>query len=296
MPYRFNPFTGNFDYYASGLQNVVEDTTPQLGGDLDVNGKFINGSLISDTDSTDNLGSTSRYWANSYVDRLYLNSTAYIDGASAGLLRFTGNLWAASSSRIIMNSNRIQLTTSGSSHHYIEYSATPDGPDIQGFGGGRLLSQTNEILRWTSAGVQPGADSTYDLGTSALYFAETYTDRLYLNSTAYLDGATAGTAQLVGTLDTTSGRIKNTTRVTTTYTILVTDSVIFANTDSAGYTVTLPAGAEGQTYKVINSGSSGNTLTLAPNGSEHLVGVNSNSTLADSEALQITYNSTDGWY
>ena len=99
-----------------------------------------------------------------------------------------------------------------------------------------------------------------------------------------------------GILNTASGRIKNTTRVTTTYTILVTDDVVFANTDSAGYTVTLPVGVEGQTVKIINSGSSVNNLTLAPDGSEHLMGANSNFTLADGESLILTYNATDGWY
>jgi len=94
----------------------------------------------------------------------------------------------------------------------------------------------------------------------------------------------------------TANRIKGTTRVTTTYTILVTDEVIFGNTDSAGYTATLPAGAEGRTFKIINSGSSGNTLTLAPAGSEHLIGVNSSFLLLDGESLDITYNATDGWY
>jgi hypothetical protein len=37
---------------------VVDDLSPQLGGNLDINGKFINGSLISDTDGTDNIGSS----------------------------------------------------------------------------------------------------------------------------------------------------------------------------------------------------------------------------------------------
>ena len=44
----------------------------------------------------------------------------------------------------------------------------------------------------------PQADSTYTLGTSALYWSNTYTDRLYLNSTAYLDGGTAGAIGITG--------------------------------------------------------------------------------------------------
>jgi hypothetical protein len=46
--------------------------------------------------------------------------------------------------------------------------------------------------------VYPYTDSTYTLGTSSLYWSNTYTDRLYLNSTAYLDGATAGQINTTG--------------------------------------------------------------------------------------------------
>ena len=52
----------------------------------------------------------------------------------------------------------------------------------------------------------PQADSTYTLGTSSLYWSNTYTDRLYLNSTAYLDGSTAG--EIKGTGIFTADNIK----------------------------------------------------------------------------------------
>jgi hypothetical protein len=46
--------------------------------------------------------------------------------------------------------------------------------------------------------VFPATDSTYTLGTSSLYWKETYTDKLFLNSTATLDGSTAGAVNLTG--------------------------------------------------------------------------------------------------
>tara|TARA_R110000764_G_scaffold52333_1_gene114141 strand:- start:71 stop:1216 length:1146 start_codon:yes stop_codon:yes gene_type:complete len=49
---------------------VVSDTSPQLGGNLDVNSKFINGDLISDTDSTDSFGSTGVRWLKGWFDTL----------------------------------------------------------------------------------------------------------------------------------------------------------------------------------------------------------------------------------
>lgn len=48
--------------------------------------------LASDTDSTDNLGTSSIYWKYSYIDRMYVNSTAYIDGAVAGEIALIGNV------------------------------------------------------------------------------------------------------------------------------------------------------------------------------------------------------------
>ena len=95
---------------------------------------------------------------------------------------------------------------------------------------------------------------------------------------------------------TTGGRVKNTTRVTTTYQILTTDDVVFCNT-GASYTATLPTGVEGQTLKIINSGTSGFILTIAPASGEKLLGViNDTFLLNDGETLELTYNASDGWY
>jgi hypothetical protein len=50
----------------------------------------------------------------------------------------------------------------------------------------------------TTGNISPTTDSTRSLGTSSLYYLNTYTDRLYLNATSYFDGGTAGMATLVG--------------------------------------------------------------------------------------------------
>ncbi len=99
-----------------------------------------------------------------------------------------------------------------------------------------------------------------------------------------------------GTIETTSGRVRNTTRVTTTYTVLVTDDRVFANTDGGDYTITLPAGVDGQEFRIVNCGTSGNTLTIAPNGAEKIIGVNSSITADDSETIILTFESVEGWY
>ncbi|RKX66613.1 MAG: hypothetical protein DRP42_02755 [Tenericutes bacterium] len=99
-----------------------------------------------------------------------------------------------------------------------------------------------------------------------------------------------------GAVKTVAGRIVNTTRVTTTYTILTTDHHICCNTDGGDYTVTLPAGVDGQIYRIINTGSSGNVLTIAPDGAELLTGDNTSRTLSDKSVIILVYESTEGWW
>ena len=96
-----------------------------------------------------------------------------------------------------------------------------------------------------------------------------------------------------GTMTTGGGRLVKTTRVTTTYTILVSDDNVYCDTDGGDFTVTLPAGANGQKYRIINSGSG--TLTVAPNGSELIVGLNESVLMGDGVAC-LTYETTEGWW
>jgi len=58
----------------AGAVDLVSDTTPQLGGDLDINSQEITGSLIPSTTDTYDLGSSSKVWANIYTGDLNLNN------------------------------------------------------------------------------------------------------------------------------------------------------------------------------------------------------------------------------
>jgi|2_EtaG_2_1085320.scaffolds.fasta_scaffold07705_2 hypothetical protein len=103
----------------------------------------------------------------------------------------------------------------------------------------------------------------------------------------------------IGGLTTTGARIVKTTRIDdgdSPYTVLSTDHNIFCDTDGGVITANLPAGVNGTYYRIINVGTSSNNLTLAPNGAELLLGVNSNSVLTDGESLIVVYETTEGWY
>jgi len=91
--------------------------------------------------------------------------------------------------------------------------------------------------------------------------------------------------------------IKSTIRITSSpYTVLSTDCVLFIDTDNGNITILLPEGFEGKEYRIINTGTSGNDVIVTPDGTENLLGANSNYTLEDGDVLLIHYNVTEGWY
>jgi len=72
--------------FVAVTTDLVNDTSPQLGGALDINSQEITGSLIPSTTDTYDLGSASKIWANIYTGDLNLNNEAKggndIDGST----------------------------------------------------------------------------------------------------------------------------------------------------------------------------------------------------------------------
>ena len=93
------------------------------------------------------------------------------------------------------------------------------------------------------------------------------------------------------------GRVKTTVRVTGgPYTINDDEDVIYVDTDGGAITINLPAGTAGRTYKIINVGSSGNNVTLTPNGAEAIYGAAASQTITDGNSITITYQTIEGWW
>lgn len=97
-------------------------------------------------------------------------------------------------------------------------------------------------------------------------------------------------------LHTTKGRIVKVDRYTSTQTLDADNHQVFGDTDGGAFTINLPAGIEGTYYRIVNTGSSANNLTITPNGLELLLGVNASFNLADGESLIIVYHPTEGWF
>lgn len=144
-----------------------------------------------------------------------------------------------------------------------------------------------------------GYDAEVDGASNAVAIGAT-SQVTHDNSIAIGVGATSdaedqvnfGTSNVV----TGGGVRRQTSRYTTTQTLGATDHHVFCDTDGGAWTLSLPAGVDGQEYRIINTGSSRNNLTIAPNGAELLTGANSSRTLSDGGVIILVYETTEGWW
>ncbi len=187
-------------------------------------------------------------------------------------------------------------------------------------------SNTGSIFFGDENGNQPGKIQ-YNHSGNLLSFDTQGATRLTINnvsnfkmSTGTLSGAAADSVQLAsqdwngagtaalfirgeenvdyifGSVFTRSGGLNvKTTRTTTTATLDATNYDVPCDTDGGAFTVTLEAGVAGTVHRISNTGTSANNLTIAPDGAELLIGVNSNFTLFDGESLTIIYEGSEGW-
>lgn len=111
-----------------------------------------------------------------------------------------------------------------------------------------------------SANVNPNINATYALGTSSLYWTNLYSQKVSFNSTASLDGATAGKMSVTGVFG----------GFTMIDNLVISGSnkqARFTNTDSPGLTATQMSDVGGQILNFgVNYAQSGATNTAYPGG------------------------------
>lgn len=115
------------------------------------------GNLYPNVNNTIDLGMPSLYYRNFYAKRYYLNSTAYIDGATEGMNKFTGGIVPEPGSGILSNSTSSFMRISG--------GTADDGGVIVLFGSthatkpnrGEFRIGSTPSLLWESAGVSLGS-------------------------------------------------------------------------------------------------------------------------------------------
>uniref|UniRef100_A0A7C3SRH5 Uncharacterized protein n=1 Tax=Dictyoglomus turgidum TaxID=513050 RepID=A0A7C3SRH5_9BACT len=193
----FVPYTGAIKNLDLGAHNLIVDTNTlfvdsvnhRVGiGTTAPNDKLtINGNIVPVTNSAFNLGNSSNYWANAYINNVYYNSSASINGTShSGSLTFLNSV--DNPSFYFQSPGgyyfRISLFNNISGYEYVDFSRS---------------SYFSKGFRFDSHLV-PANSLSNNIGNSSSYWLNTYTQNLYLNSTAYLSGATAGLIKVTGAL------------------------------------------------------------------------------------------------
>lgn len=276
----------------TSLSNVVEDTTPQLGGNLDTNSHNI--------DFDDNHGIRDSNGNDQLIFQETSSAVNYLEITNAA------------------TSGRVKIETNGSD--------TDVGLTIDTKGGGTILLDSvvwvNRIQ--TGYGTGPGQIQVYNAGDNLQLYAagDSNGNQMVLELDAGTDGAEANRiASITGHLEVSQeirskGYVRNITEVVgsalgpppvVNYSVLDTDDIIIAKAPSGSppnnLTINLPdAGATdiGRTYRLIASDATA-TLSLDRTGSDDAIEDTTGSTLSLPYALSagkiydITCIDADRW-
>jgi len=123
----------------------------------------------------------------------------------------------------------------------------------------------------------------------------------YTDNAVYVDLECDSTGNLIITpagdsVKTVSGRIKENLRIVTTpVSIPYNVEVIYGDTDVGNLVGNLQQGINGQHYRFINTGGSGNTFTINRAGTDTINGATSQ-VLTDGQTLDIDYETTEKWW
>lgn len=192
-------------------------------------------------------------------------------------------------SNTAIGTTALQDVVSGDENVGIGENALPNTTGNQNVGIG-VDSGFNNAAGDGNVYIGHNAGPTAHVGDNELYIHNAETDSPLIKGNFNTKELTVN-----GQLETAQGRRKNTTRVTTTYTALVTDEEIYANSNGGAFTITLPTGVAGQHFRIHNTGTSGNDITIDGGGAETVKGA-ATQALIDAETLELTFETTENWW
>lgn len=128
----------------------------------------INTSLLFDTDSAYNIGDATHYVANIFSDKIYLNSTASLDGSVAGQLKVTGDMVFSSGGDIVLYNTTDEVTNWTKGWFYWSSNALTIETTRQGTAPVRNIQIKSNLSVWTllaDAGKTSGIDVLFDFSS-----------------------------------------------------------------------------------------------------------------------------------
>ena len=176
-----------FSEIASGsIANVVEDTTPQLGGALDAQSNNITslgtvnthtipggtGTFALTSDITFTASSTDTLTNKSGNISMFTNDSGFLANVVSDTTPQLGGTLDANGNTVDMNGNELILDVDGDSSITAD---TDDQIDIK--------VGNSDVLSVTSTALIPATNDAYDLGSSSKVFRDVYTGDLNLNNT-----------------------------------------------------------------------------------------------------------------
>lgn len=170
---------------AGGASVLNVDTTNNsvgIGTTAPTSRLQVAGSITPTTSSSFNLGASALNWANLFVDDIFfLNSTFRISSTSfVGRLRLTNTTSADNAT--------FEFSRNNFSSHAFQLEVSQND----------VLFNSFHLLFRVRGHFTPLSDLVFDLGFPTRYWRDTYTSRIFLNSTAVLSGATAGVISITG--------------------------------------------------------------------------------------------------
>jgi hypothetical protein len=140
------------------------------------------------------LGTSSLYWSNLYATRHYLNATAYIDGASAGIAAFTGAVTTTGNATV--TGGQLSLGATGVAAKLTAVNGATDFLEYDTVGGVTMRSFTNRSISITAGGTGDIAVGQNSISTFKSLGAAPVVNTLVLSAGLIGLGTTAPTHTL----------------------------------------------------------------------------------------------------